>query len=109
MRPAGAPPPPKGKVRQLYPPPPPPEETPIVRGDSPVHERVVFEGAGDEPNGSVFISDADDHEERRRRARERADARRRGEVVDAAPDAGEGNAAKPFAAGTPEKDEWPSF
>jgi hypothetical protein len=110
MRPSDAPPVPKGKVRQLYPPPPPPDESAPSREDSSARGRVVFDEAGDEENGSVFVSDAEELEERRRRARERADARRHPETPDGAPQAfPEEQAAKPFDAATPESDEWPVF
>ena len=73
-------PPPKGKVRQLYPPPPeasfaseavppPPDIEETVGGyDEP--SGAPFEAAA--PRDSLFISDEQELEERRRRARERA-------------------------------------
>lgn len=112
MRPADAAPVQKGKVRQLYPPPPEGEEQPRQGGGVPVEpteafERVAFDEAGDEAQASVFVSDAEELDERRRRARERADARRRGH------DETGGDGEKP---GTPSlrspsngNDEWPVF
>ncbi|MBC5826043.1 MAG: Rne/Rng family ribonuclease [Candidatus Eremiobacteraeota bacterium] len=80
MREPGSPPPPKGKVRQLYPPPP---------------VDAVFEtSAGSEPTaeprssgGSMFVSDAQERDERRQRARDRAENRR--PTADAQPEAEE--------------------
>jgi len=110
MRPSDAPPVPKGKVRQLYPPPPPPDESAPSHEVSHARDRVVFDEAGDEENGSVFVSDAEELEERRRRARERAEARRHPETPDGDPLASpEERTAKPYNAGTPESDEWPVF
>jgi hypothetical protein len=76
MRGAGAPPPPKGKVRQLYPPPPP------AQGAAVQPERYARDGPdaalGDEAKrSSMFIDDAAQIDERRRKARERLEARER--------------------------------
>jgi hypothetical protein len=101
MRKPGEPPPPKGKVRQLYPAPefagltvPAPEE---AHGNGryedaekavfvpPVMEDRIEESATervDAAAGSIFVSDADELEDRRRRARERAEERRRIEPGD---------------------------
>jgi hypothetical protein len=100
MRKPGEPPPPKGKVRQLYPAPDASESTAplddaLVNGKHQGPERHVFvplpiedrieESAAervDAAAGSIFISDADELEDRRRRARERAEERRRIEPND---------------------------
>jgi hypothetical protein len=101
MRKPGEPPPPKGKVRQLY---PAPELADLVApqlDDAPVNgrhddreqavlvppaiEARIEESAServDAAAGSIFISDADELEDRRRRARERAEDRRRTEPND---------------------------
>jgi hypothetical protein len=71
MRDPKAEPPPKGKVRQLYPPPPFDEE--YVAGDAPAP--VATEPERDRAQ-SMFVSGSEDLDERRRLARERADARR---------------------------------
>ncbi len=108
MRPTDAPPVPKGKVRQLYPPPPEPAAAEVSRQEAPAFDRVVYDEAGDETNGSVFVSDTDDMDDRRRRARERADARRRS-IEGGAEASPEGASAKPFDPATNESDEWPVF
>jgi hypothetical protein len=100
MRKPGEPPPPKGKVRQLYPAPEFADLAVPPLNDAPVNgrheaEQVVFvppaiearieESAServDAAAGSIFISDADELEDRRRRARERAEERRRTEPND---------------------------
>jgi hypothetical protein len=85
MRGPGEPPPPKGKVRQLYPPPAEPTgvSEPSHGADEPIgaiHEHLV---GTSEPNGtSIFVSDAEELEDRRRRARERAEERRRTEALE---------------------------
>lgn len=71
MRGPKAEPPPKGKVRQLYPPPefdeaPPGSETPAFIRE-PHDERMP---------DSMFVTGSEELDERRRLARERADARR---------------------------------
>ena len=70
-------PPQKGKVRQLYPPSPFAEsdEAPVVESAPEVFE---FEAVEIDGNGkdSLFVSSEHELEERRRRARERAEARR---------------------------------
>ncbi len=107
MRPSDAPPVPKGKVRQLYPPPPSPEDASDYEEAS-SQTQSYHDGA--DRGGSVFISDAEEREERRHRARERADARRRGE--DPRDDAGSSErerAATPLDSSTTEGDEWPVF
>jgi hypothetical protein len=74
MRGPKAEPPPKGKVRQLYPPPEFDEEY-VEENSSPAAaparepERAPLE--------SMFVSGAEELDERRRLARERAEARRR--------------------------------
>ena len=82
---AKAQPPPKGKVRQLYPPPPeesfastapPPPETEEQAGGYEEPSGSPFEAA---PRDSIFVSDEEELEERRRRARERAEQRERDE------------------------------
>lgn len=108
MRPSDAPPVPKGKVRQLYPPPPEPVAGAVAHHETQAFERVVFDEAGDEADGSVFVSDTDDMDDRRRRARERADARRRS-LEGGAESSPEGATAKPFDPATNESDEWPVF
>ena len=72
MRDAGAEPPPKGKVRQLYPPPEFDEEY-VEENSSPAPARSR---ADHETPESMFVTAPNDLEERRRQARERADARR---------------------------------
>ena len=73
MREPGAEPPPKGKVRQLYPPPPFDEEYVEENGAPAPSEGRQAESA---PLESMFVSGAEELDERRRQARERADARR---------------------------------
>ena len=100
MRKPGEPPPPKGKVRQLYPAPegadlaaPLPDDVPVngrhegedVVFAPPALELGIEESAAervDAAAGSIFVSDADELEDRRRRARERAEERRRIEPID---------------------------
>jgi hypothetical protein len=100
MRKPGEPPPPKGKVRQLYPAPDLGDLT-VPQLDSapangrhegaeqavfvpPIEDRIEESAAErvDAAAGSIFISDADELEDRRRRARERAEERRRTEPND---------------------------
>jgi hypothetical protein len=101
MRKPGEPPPPKGKVRQLYPAPeladltaPRLDDVP-ANGRHDVAEQTVLVPPSvearieesstervDAAAGSIFISDADELEDRRRRARERAEERRRIEPSD---------------------------
>lgn len=116
MRPADAPPIPKGKVRQLYPPPDIDEAQEVQtqpEGDVQVYNPLAFDEAGDEDTTSVFVSDAEDLDDRRRRARERAEARRRAEAAsdsDTGSDASPaGTPAKPYDASANESDEWPVF
>ncbi|HXW51304.1 MAG TPA: Rne/Rng family ribonuclease [Candidatus Acidoferrales bacterium] len=114
MRPAGAAPVQKGKIRQLYPPPdveataesagPARSRQPIEPTE--VYERVAFDEAGDEADGSVFVSDAEELDERRRRARERAEARRRAQEE---PVSDEGDAGRSRPGAPSENDEWPVF
>jgi hypothetical protein len=102
MRPADAPPVPKGKVRQLYPP-------PAFEAES-VSPTEVEVDAFDEPS-SLFISDAEELEERRLRARERAEARRRSgseATADGVPPEADRPEARPVDDG-PGSDEWPVF
>lgn len=73
MREPGAEPPPKGKVRQLYPPPPFDEE--YVEENGAPATPSAGRSAQTEPD-SMFVSGAEELDERRRQARERADARR---------------------------------
>ena len=100
MRKPGEPPPPKGKVRQLYPAPEmadaaasPDDASVNGRHDGaedrvfvpPIVEDRIEESAAeriDAAAGSIFVSDADELEDRRRRARERAEERRRIEPND---------------------------
>lgn len=98
MRKPGEPPPPKGKVRQLYPAPEVADSAASSPDDALVNgrhegEEVVFappildiEDSANErvdaAAGSIFVSDADELEDRRRRARERAEERRRIEPID---------------------------
>ncbi|HLJ83154.1 MAG TPA: Rne/Rng family ribonuclease [Candidatus Eremiobacteraceae bacterium] len=87
MRGPGEPPPPKGKVRQLYPPPAEPtvESEPSHRHDAiePLDVEHNHHIGAPEPNGtSIFVSDAEELEDRRRRARERAEERRRAEALE---------------------------
>lgn len=79
MRDPKAQPPPKGKVRQLYPPPEFDEEY-VEPGSAPA---PVASDSANGPLESMFVSDAEELEERRRLARERALARRRVENGDA--------------------------
>jgi ribonuclease G len=111
MRPTDAPPVPKGKVRQLYPPPPDVEEIPAPQLDTHAYDPVVFDEAGDEDSNSVFVNDAEELDDRRRRARERGGARRRaGTAGDETSDpSSEGAAAKPYDPTVHESDEWPVF
>ncbi|HZW72830.1 MAG TPA: hypothetical protein VFF43_04755 [Caldimonas sp.] len=74
MREPGAEPPPKGKVRQLYPPPQFDEEYVEEKG-APAPALTLREPERVELD-SMFVSGAEELEERRRLARERADARR---------------------------------
>ena len=75
----GAAPPPKGKIRQLYPPPPDDEfETPMASQRPEAHT----------PDSSLFVTDEDDLDERRLRARERAEERRREDAPDGGPPEG---------------------
>ena len=108
MRPTDAPPVPKGKVRQLYPPPPEPDDTPAVdeqrsRAGASRFDSSEFAAPAQEQADSVFVSDAEELDERRRRARERADARRRGE--EASRDSVEREPRETRAG----DDEWPVF
>ena len=115
MRPADAPPVPKGKVRQLYPPPAFDPETDVTAGVAEDGEPTVREPFEDsdisEPGSSLFISDSEDLEQRRLRARDRAEARRRGEseTLPAEP----GPKAEPHEVrpvdDLPGGDEWPAF
>jgi hypothetical protein len=84
MRGPGEPPPPKGKVRQLYPPPAEPTvESVPPHADEPIGIGHEIHVGDPEPNGtSIFVSDAEELEERRRRARERAEERRRAEALE---------------------------
>jgi len=75
MRQPDAEPPPKGKVRQLYPPPEFDEEY-VEEGSSPPPAAQPRDPQLD----SMFVSDEAELERRRRSARERAEARRGGEV-----------------------------
>ena len=111
MRPTDAPPVPKGKVRQLYPPPPDVDEIPTPQLETQAYDPVVFDEAGDEDSNSVFVNDAEELDDRRRRARERGGARRRAEAVgdEASDPSSEGAAAKPYDPGVHESDEWPVF
>jgi hypothetical protein len=84
MREKGAEPPPKGKVRQLYPPPEFDEEY-VEENSSPAPAPVGREPER-EPQESMFVTGTEELEERRRLARERAEARRRDENGDASPD-----------------------
>ncbi len=83
MRQPGAAPPPKGKIRQLYP--PPPED----KSESP---RALEPNEADRwpeapaPEASLFVTDENDLDERRQRARERADERRRDDGGEGPPD-----------------------
>lgn len=79
MREPGAEPPPKGKVRQLYPPPQFDEEY-VEENGAPAPSSVASH-ADAAPLESMFVSGPEELDERRRLARERADARR-GEPVD---------------------------
>ena len=88
MRTADVPPVPKGKVRQLYPPP----------------EEIVTEP---QDRSSLFVSDSAELDERRLRARERAEARRRAET-EPEQTAGSAQEAKP-AEQSSESDEWPAY
>jgi hypothetical protein len=73
MRDPNAEPPPKGKIRQLYPPAQFDEE--YVEESSAPPPELREPAAG--PLESMFVDDEAELEERRRLARERADARRR--------------------------------
>jgi len=73
MRGPKAEPPPKGKVRQLYPPPEFDEEYP----DANVSGPTTIDS--ERPMESIFVSGAEELEERRRLARERSEARRNDE------------------------------
>jgi hypothetical protein len=112
MRPANAAPVPKGKVRQLYPPPPegaqgePPRASTLAESKE-VYERAAFDEAGDEGDGSVFVSDEHELDERRRRARERAEARRRAQ--DERSVEGDESSGAPIRGASNENDEWPVF
>ena len=115
MRPADVAPVQKGKVRQLYPPPPDiPDEVAgagkDLSDDTDIYDRVAFDEAGDEAEQSVFVSDAEELEDRRLRARERAEARRRAQDESAEEPAGS-DAGKnaPFDVPHSENDEWPVF
>ena len=83
MREPGAEPPPKGKVRQLYPPPQFDEEY-VEENGAPAPATGAREPDRAELE-SMFVSGAAELEERRRLARERAEARR-SESSDAALD-----------------------
>jgi ribonuclease G len=111
MRPANAAPVPKGKVRQLYPPPDPNAE-PAARIEADVtdadDDRVVFDEAGDEGETSMFVSDAEELDDRRRRARERAEARRRPRGEDAVEESPAPRGGAPIESAE-ETDEWPVF
>ncbi|HZW72834.1 MAG TPA: hypothetical protein VFF43_04775 [Caldimonas sp.] len=74
MRAPGAEPPPKGKIRQLYPPPQFDEEY-VEENGAPAPAPIVREPEPVELD-SMFVSGAEELDERRRLARERADARR---------------------------------
>ncbi len=79
MREPGAEPPPKGKVRQLYPPP--------EFGDEADAEEPSTASTGSErAAGSIFVSGAEELDERRRLARERAEARLGGKPDERADD-----------------------
>jgi len=115
MRPADVAPVQKGKVRQLYPPPPDiPDEGAgggkSLSEDAEIYDRVAFDEAGDEAEQSVFVSDAEELEDRRLRARERAEARRRAHDESSGEPA-DGDAGKnaPYDAPRGENDEWPVF
>ena len=86
MREPGAEPPPKGKVRQLYPPAQFDEEY-IEENGAPAPPSTERESER-EPIDSMFVTAAEELDERRRLARERADARRGDDAFDAStPDA----------------------
>lgn len=73
----GAAPPPKGKIRQLYPPPPDDElETPLASHGPEAQDN------------SLFVTDEGDLDERRLRARERAEERRREDAGEGGPPEG---------------------
>ena len=84
-REAGAEPPPKGKVRQLYPPPEFDEEY-VEESSTPAPPSAQSDR---DSNPSMFVNDVEELEERRRLARERADTRRR-------PDDAEGSEEPPL-------------
>ena len=115
MRPADAPPVPKGKVRQLYPPPP---FDATVDSDPDRRERdtanlEAFDDDAEpafEAPSSLFVSDSEELEERRQRARDRAEARRRGEPE--LPPGDDAPLEKPERMPVddqPGSDEWPAF
>jgi len=113
-RPANAPPVPKGKVRQLYPPPDfdGEEAAKSARGPSPrdlVDEDDDIESEAFDARSSLFVNDAEELEERRQRARERAEARRRTETT--AGDEPKIDSTTEFKAidDLPDNDEWPAF
>lgn len=101
MREPGAEPPPKGKVRQLYPPQPFDEEYVEENGaPAPSPGRQTENAALD----SMFVSGAEELEERRRLARERADARR-GESIDIDLDVAPSSVRQPFSTPFDEDEE----
>jgi ribonuclease G len=110
VRPADVAPVPKGKVRQLYPPPDPTDEVSAnettTSESAERYDKVVFDEAGDEIESSMFVSNEAELDDRRRRARERAEARRRAQE-DAAPENTPPDAS--FGAPPNENDEWPVF
>jgi hypothetical protein len=114
MRPSDAAPVPKGKVRQLYPPPSEPEDFSASLDDAQSYERAIEERVideSDEASDSVFISDPRELEERRRRARERAQSRREEQAADgetSSSERGETRANEPVERYS-ESDEWPAF
>lgn len=103
MRPSDAPPIAKGKVRQLYPPPAEPEDMSASLEDAQSYERAIQERViddSDEASDSVFISDPQELEERRQRARERGQSRREPPSAEADVPGGESRS---------QSDEWPAF
>jgi len=120
MRPADAPPVPKGKVRQLYPPPdvtaapaakPAEADTAVLSSLEDMDEDAggisLGTGASD---SSLFVSDAAELEERKARARERAQERRRQQGQD---EPGAGESSSPNSESAPESSQesgdWPAF
>ncbi|MDQ6781167.1 MAG: hypothetical protein M3Z37_08485 [Candidatus Eremiobacteraeota bacterium] len=109
MRPTDAPPVPKGKVRQLYPPPPFSADAAEVELDAESDDEARLPQTPARPSSSLFVDDAEELEERRLRARERAEARHRTGLdpdVEAPPP--ERPDTKPVD-DLPGGDEWPAF